>query len=158
MPTGMFGGTPVLDTVVRRYWTDASWPLRLVLAGLVILTIALCFPFGASVGSLTLHADGGSTMRFHEFAGNGWDKHAWAFVVVPALWLAYLTNIKDNQHWQRWGWGLTPLLIFFCVMNGDNTFPAPNIAFIAVGFSLLAAVIHYWNRFIAKPDVPGDAR
>lgn len=139
----------MLKELQRRYWTEASWALRIMLIALVAFTLILFLPFreAGGTGSLYISANYDTVgTYFLTPGGSGWDLHPWAYVLLVSAFMFYLSDFHLGAFWRKFGWWLTPVLLFTCMWNGDNSLLPPWLALGSLCLMLLAAALNFFDQ------------
>lgn len=147
----------MLAELKRRYWTEASWALRLMLLGLVAFALILFLPFRVTAGTGSLYIAGNYDTVGTYFitpGGSGWDLHPWAYVLLVGAFMFYLSDFHRGAFWTKFGWWLTPVLLFTCMWNGDNALLPPWLAVGALCVMALAALLNLLDQRKLKATTP----
>ncbi len=99
---------------VRRRWSEMTRPQKWMIRAIALIFVSQFFPYVE--GSTYYYPGVGGHYRASVPAKSGWSLHPFAPYVLPLLAAIYLTDLRDSDLWQRFGYWLTILLALLCVL------------------------------------------
>lgn len=132
--------------VVRQFWAEASLAKRLVVVMLVLLFASQFFMYNdsSSYGMLFVDADFNTTGYYYSDyspVGTGWQIHPQAYIIIACLVVLYLNDFTSGRFWTRFGYWITLVLTFMCIVPGTTREPGGALGAVCVLLALIAAIV-----------------
>lgn len=114
----------MLTVKFLAWWATVEPARRWLLIGLTLLFFSqfLLYHHNGNYGIAMADGAGGlSTGIYLDPPATGWDEHPLARLVLPALFVVYVSLLRFKPFWVRWGYGVSVFLMFlFGIITGES--------------------------------------
>ncbi len=138
-------------TPTGSIWDGVRMARRNMIVGLAIVFVSQWFQYGTGegVGVLSMNSiyeTHGVYWFPNGYGGTGWEMHPVAPYLLPVLACIYFTALSESVFWRKWGYLLTVVLAFPCLLAGEGKCGGCMAGLIGACFMIWGSVLNRKDR------------